>query len=167
MAWNLTHNRIIFVWSYMLPRIRNFGERIDLHYIESLFPEIFLKQIWVVWGSNFLSNALSENFWHYIQVIYLIVSFIVFLLICRGENWPVKTHFPASQIIYKRYQIGISTMNILNMSFNATFPWRVHPTANAGPVWLSQLISPCLYTKIMQCYAVKHHSILYTSVQLM
>jgi hypothetical protein len=62
-------------------------------------------------------------------------------LICRGKNWPVKTWLPPRQIIYKRHQISISTMNILNMSFDTRLPWGIHSTASTGPIRLSQLIS--------------------------
>jgi hypothetical protein len=65
----------------------------------------------------------------------------------------------------------IRAMNI-DIGELLAFVEEVHSAIDTGPVWLSQLISHpsfCLYTKIAQCYAVKHYSLfVYTfSRQLM
>ena len=137
-----------------------------MHYIESLFPEEFLIQIWVVLGcSHFLSNALSPNFFfHNIAIINPLDIFL--LLICRRQHWPVKTHVPTYQIVYKGYVISISTMNILNMSFNTTFPWGIHTAANARPVWFSQLISQPSFVCIQKSRSATQWSIIRHCIRL-
>src|SRR5918912_3695811 len=101
----------------MLPRVPDFGDK----KLDSYF--FFLMSHYSDQGvSHSLSNALSPKlFFHYVRIVYHIVA-VVLLLICGRQHWPVKTHFPAYQIVHKGYKIGISTMNILNMSFNARLP---------------------------------------------
>jgi hypothetical protein len=70
--------------------------------------------------SHSISNTLSPKFFfHNIAIIKPLD--IILLLICRRRHWPVKTHVPSYQIVYKGYKIGSSIMNILNMSLTLLF----------------------------------------------
>ena len=113
------------------------------------------------WGvSHPLSNALSPKLlFHYVRIVYHIVA-VGFLLICWRQHWPVKTHVPAYQIVYKGYKVRVSCMNILNMSFNTTFPWGIHAACGTGPIRFAHLISHPSFGRIQKSHSATRWSII-------